>query len=75
MFITRGRLDGDLIERDLAFRVLLAVVLPELFELKVLRPYDLSEIRSELFEARGAVFGIVLDATHILVLVRWLWTS
>jgi hypothetical protein len=53
MFITCSRPDGDLVERDLAFRVLLTVVLPELFELKVSWPYDLSEMRSELFEARG----------------------
>jgi hypothetical protein len=53
MFITCGGPDGDLIERDLAFRVL-AVVLPELFELEVSWPYDLSEMRSELFEVRGA---------------------
>jgi hypothetical protein len=67
MFITCGGPDGDLVERDLAFKVLLAVVLPKLFELKVSWPYDLSEMRSELFEARGAVFGIVLDTTHVLV--------
>jgi phage-related holin len=67
MFITYGGPDGDLVERDLAFRVLLAVILPELFELEVSRPYDLSEMRSELFEARGAVFGIVLDAAHVLM--------
>jgi hypothetical protein len=53
MFITCGRPDGDLVERDLAFRVLLAVVLPKLFELEVSQPYDLSEMRSELFEAWG----------------------
>jgi hypothetical protein len=53
MFIACGRPDGDLVERDPAFRVLLAIVLPELFELEVLWPYDLSEMRSELFEARG----------------------
>jgi hypothetical protein len=35
MFLTCGGLDGDLIERDPAFRVLLAVQLPELFELEV----------------------------------------
>jgi hypothetical protein len=67
MFITCGGPDGDLIERDPAFRVLLAVILLELFELKVSRPYDLSETRSELFEARGAVFGIVLDTAHVLM--------
>jgi hypothetical protein len=67
MFIACGGLNGDLVERDPAFGVLLAVVLPELFELEVLWPYDLSEMRSELFEARGAVFGIVLDTAHVLV--------
>jgi hypothetical protein len=53
MFITCGEPDDDLVERNLAFRVLLAVVLPELFELEVSQPYYLSEMRSELFEARG----------------------
>jgi hypothetical protein len=67
MFITCGGPNGDLVERDPAFRVLLAVVLPKLFELEVLRQYDLSEMRSELFETRGAVFGVVLDAAHVLV--------
>jgi phage-related holin len=67
MFITCSGPDGDLVERDLAFRVLLVVVLPELFELKVSRPYDLSEMSSELFEAWGAVFGIVLDMAHVLM--------
>jgi hypothetical protein len=67
MFITCGGPDGDLIERNLAFRVLLAIVLPEFFELKVSRPYDLLEMRSELFEARGVVFSIVLDMAHVLV--------
>jgi hypothetical protein len=51
MFITCGGPDDDLVKRDPAFRVLLAVVLPELFDLEVLQPYDLSEMRSELFEA------------------------
>jgi hypothetical protein len=67
MFIACGGPDGDLVEHDLAFGVLLAVVLPELFELKVSRPYNLSEMRSELFEARGPVFSIVLDMAHVLV--------
>jgi hypothetical protein len=66
MFITCGGPDGDLVERDLAFRVLLAVVLPELFELEVSWPYNLLEMRSELFEAWGAMFGVVLDAVHVL---------
>jgi hypothetical protein len=38
-----------LIECDLVLRVLLTIVLPELFELEVLWPYNLSEMRSELF--------------------------
>jgi phage-related holin len=67
MFITYGRPDNDLVEHDTTFRVLLAVVLPELFELEVSQPYDLSKMRSELFEARGAVFGVVLDVAHILM--------
>jgi phage-related holin len=67
MFLTCGGPDGDLTERDPAFRVLLAVELPKLFELEVSRPYDLPEMRSELFEAWGAVFGVILDAVHVLV--------
>jgi hypothetical protein len=67
VFITYGGPNGDLVERDPAFGVLLVVVLPELFELEVSRQYDLSEMRSELFEARGAMFGIVLDTAHVLV--------
>jgi hypothetical protein len=67
MFITCGGSDGDLVERDLAFRVLLTTVLSELFELKVSWPYDLSEMRSELFEAQGGMFGIILDAAHVLM--------
>jgi hypothetical protein len=67
MFITCGGPDGDLVECDPAFRVLLAVVLSEFFELKVSWPYDLSEMKSELSEAWGAVFGIILDAAHVLV--------
>jgi hypothetical protein len=67
VFIACGGPDGDLIEHDPTFGLLLAVVLPELFELEVSWPYNLSEMRSELFEARGAVFGIVLDMAHVLV--------
>jgi hypothetical protein len=66
MFITYDGPDGDLIERDLAFRVL-AIVLLELFELQVSWPYDFLEMRSELFEARGGVFDVVLDAVHVLM--------
>jgi hypothetical protein len=53
MFVTCGGPDGDLVECDPAFRVLLAVVLSEFFELKVSWPYDLSEMKSELSEAWG----------------------
>jgi hypothetical protein len=67
MFITCGGPDGDIIERDPTFRVLLTVILPELFELKVSRPYDLSKMRSELFVARGAMFSIILDTVHVLM--------
>jgi phage-related holin len=66
MFVACGRPDGDLIERDPAFEVL-AFVLPKFFELEVSWPYDLLEMRSELFEARGGVFGIILDTAHVLV--------
>jgi hypothetical protein len=49
VFIARSWSDGDLIKCDLVLEVLLAIVLPELFELEVLRPYNLLEMRSELF--------------------------
>jgi phage-related holin len=67
MLITCGGMDRDLVECDLAFRVLLAVIFPELLELEITWPDNLSEMRSKLFEARGAVFGVILDAAHILV--------
>jgi hypothetical protein len=67
MLITCSRLDGDLVEHDLAFGVFLAVIFPELLELEIPWPDDLSEMRSKLFEAREAVFGVILDATHVLV--------
>jgi hypothetical protein len=50
MLITYGRPDGDLVERDLAFGVLLAVIFLELLKLEVPWPDDLSEMRSKLFE-------------------------
>jgi hypothetical protein len=67
VFIACGGPDDDLIECDPAFGVLLAVILPKLFELEVSWPYNLSEMRSELFEARGVMFGIILDTAHVLV--------
>jgi hypothetical protein len=67
VLITCGGLDGDLIERDLAFGVLLAVIFPELLKLEIPWPDDLSEMRSELFETRGGVFGVILDAAHVFV--------
>jgi hypothetical protein len=66
MFVACGGLDGDLVERDLAFGVL-AVVLPKFFELEVSQPYDLLEMRSGLFEAWEVVFDIILDTAHVLV--------
>jgi hypothetical protein len=67
MLITCGGLDSDLIERDLAFGVLLVVIFAELFELEIPWPDDLSEMRSKLFETRGAVFGVILVVAHVLV--------
>jgi phage-related holin len=67
VLITRDGLDGDLVERDLAFRVLLAVIFHELLKLEIPWPDDLSEMRSKLFETRGAMFGVVLDTVHVLV--------
>jgi hypothetical protein len=51
VFITCSGLDGDLVERDPTFGVLLAVIFPELHELEIPWPDDLSEMRSKLFEA------------------------
>jgi hypothetical protein len=65
--ITCGRPNGDLIERDPAFEVLLTVIFPELLKLEIPWPNDLSEMRSKLFETRGAVFSVILDATHVPV--------
>jgi hypothetical protein len=67
VLITCSVPDGDLIERDLAFRGLLAVVFPELLKLEIPWPDDLPETRSKLFETRGTVFGVILDAAHVLV--------
>jgi hypothetical protein len=46
MLITCGRPDGDLIERDPAFGILLAVIFPELLKLEIPWPDDFSEMRS-----------------------------
>jgi hypothetical protein len=53
VLITCSGLDGDLIERHLAFRVLLVIIFPELLKLEIPWPDNLSEMRSKLFEARG----------------------
>jgi hypothetical protein len=50
VLITCGGPDGDLIERDPTFRVLLAVIFLELLKLEIPWPDDLSEMRSKLFE-------------------------
>jgi hypothetical protein len=55
VLITCDGPDGDLIECDLAFGVLLAVIFPELLKLEIPWLDDLSEMRSKLFEARGHV--------------------
>jgi hypothetical protein len=67
VLITYSGLDSDLIERDLAFGVFLAVIFPELLKLEIPWPDDLSEMRSKLFEAQGAMFGVILDVAHVLV--------
>jgi hypothetical protein len=67
MLITSGRTDGDLVERDPAFRVLLAIIFPELLKLEIPWPDDLSEMRSKLFETQGGMFSVILDAAHVLV--------
>jgi hypothetical protein len=54
VLITCGGPDDDLIERDPSFGVLIAVIFPELLELEIPWPDDLSEMMSNLFEARGA---------------------
>jgi hypothetical protein len=53
MLITCGGPDDDLIERDPAFGVLLAVIFPKHLKLKIPWPDDLSEMRSKLFKTRG----------------------
>jgi hypothetical protein len=65
MLITYSGLNGDLIERDLAFKVLLAIIFPKLLKLEIPWPDNLSEM-SKLFEAQGAVFGVILDAAYVL---------
>jgi hypothetical protein len=50
MLITCSGPDGDLIERDPTFWVLLVVIFPELFKLEIPWPDDLLEMRSKLFE-------------------------
>jgi hypothetical protein len=67
MLITCSGLDGDLVERDPAFGVLLAVIFPKLLKLEIPWPDDLLEMRSKLFEAWGAMFGVILDAAHVFV--------
>jgi phage-related holin len=67
VLITCGGPDGDLIECDPAFAVFLAVIFPELLKLEIPWPDDLSKMRSKLFETRGAVFGVTLDAAQVLV--------
>jgi hypothetical protein len=67
VIITCDGPNGDLIERDLAFGVLLAVIFLEPLKLEIPWPDDLSEMRSKLFETQGAVFGVILDAAHVLV--------
>jgi hypothetical protein len=66
VLITCSRPNDDLIERDLAFGVLLAIIFPELLKLEIPWPDDLSELRSKLFEVWGAMFGVILDAAHVL---------
>jgi hypothetical protein len=66
VLITGDGPDGDLIERDPAFKVLLAVIFPKLLKLEIPWPDDFSEM-SKQFETRGAVFGVILDAAHVLV--------
>jgi hypothetical protein len=50
VLITCGGPDGDLVECDPAFRVLLAIIFLELLKLEIPWPDDLSEMRSKLFE-------------------------
>jgi hypothetical protein len=50
VLITCDGPNDDLIERDLAFGVLLAIIFPELLKLEIPWPDDLLEMRSKLFE-------------------------
>jgi phage-related holin len=67
VLITYSGPDGDLVERDPTFRVLLAVIVPKLLKLEIPWPDDLLEMRSKLFKAWGTMFGVILDAAHVLV--------
>jgi hypothetical protein len=67
MLITCSGPDGNLIERDPTFRVLLAIIFPKLLKLEIPWLDDLSKMRSKLFETRWAVFGVILDAVHMLM--------
>jgi hypothetical protein len=67
VLITCGGPNSDLVERDPAFRVLLTVIFLELLKLEIPWPDDLSEMRSKLFETRGAMFSVILDVAHVLV--------
>jgi hypothetical protein len=67
MLITSSGPDGDLVERDPTFGVLLAIIFPELLKIEIPWPDDLLEMRSKLLEARGGVFGVILDAAHVLM--------
>jgi hypothetical protein len=67
MLITCDGPNSDLIECDPAFGVFLAVIFPELLKLEIPWLDDLSEMRSKLFETRGGVFGVILDAVHVLM--------
>jgi hypothetical protein len=67
MLITCGGPDGDLVERGQAFGVLRTVIFLELLKLEIPWPDGLSEMRGKMFETQGAVFGVILDAAHVLV--------
>jgi hypothetical protein len=67
VLITCGGPNGDLVEHDLAFGILLAVIFLELLKLEIPWPDDLSEMRSKLFETRGAMFDVILDVVQVLV--------
>jgi hypothetical protein len=67
MLITCSGQTDDLIERDPAFGLLLAIIFLELLKLEIPWPDDLLELRSKLFEVWGAMFYVILDAAHVLV--------